>query len=220
MNLVRQGPKKLILYQQVQKHHGAVYSLDFTSKSNDLRLFGPMEHWLKMLWASRKMQPASLPYNATNLLTVFGPPFFGNASRHAYLKFMLLTFYSHPTTTDTIFKSICISKTFCSFAGSGYRPGWTFDSTDSHGSEASRWGWDLQTSTGVDVQLGCSLNHPWCSTIFYLHLNWGKVKPGFTTYRRSQVGVHITHCLGSFLYIHVYTSYLGLVIPLKNKWWW
>ena len=120
MNLVRQGPKKLILYQQVQKHHGAVYSLDFTSKSNDLRLFGPMEHWLKMLWASRKMQPASLPYNATNLLTVFGPPFFGNVARHAYFKFMLLTFYSDPHTTDTIFKAVCISNTFCSFAGSGW----------------------------------------------------------------------------------------------------
>ena len=48
------------------------------------------------------------------------PLFFGNVARHAYFKFMLLTFYSDPTTTDTIFKSICISNTFCSFAGSGW----------------------------------------------------------------------------------------------------
>lgn len=93
------------------------------------------------------------------------PLFFGNVSRHAYLKFMLLTFYSDPTTTDTIFKSICISKTFCSFAGSG----WPWLDLWFHGfpwlwGEPGR-GWDLQTSTNVDVQLGCRLNHPWWSTI-------------------------------------------------------
>ena len=169
MNLVRQGPKKLILYQQVQKHHGAVYSSDFTSKSNDLRMFGPMDHWLKMLWASRKMQPASLPYNATNLLTVFGPPFFWKCCTDAYFKFMLLTFYSDPTTTDTIFKAVCISKTFCSFAGSG----WPWLDLWFHGFP---WLWgellgiESNGSTGR-CSAGLQLEPPLMFNHFYLHLN-------------------------------------------------
>lgn len=109
MNLVRQGPKKGILYQQVQKHHGLVYSLDFTSKSNDLKLFGPMEHWLKMLWACRKcsllpcpimpriswlfLDPLFWKCCTTRIFQIhaadflFGPYYYGyNIQVHLYLK--------------------------------------------------------------------------------------------------------------------------------------
>ena len=162
MNLVRQGPKKGILYQQVQKHHGAVYSLDFTSKSNDLTL----------VWANGTLTEDVV--NATNLLTVFGPPFFGNVSRHAYLKFMLLTFYSDPTTTDTIFKSICISNTFCSFAGSG----WPWLDLWFHGFP---WLWGEPLGMGPPnfhggrCSAGLQLEPPLMFNHFYLHLNWGKL---------------------------------------------
>lgn len=118
-----------------------------------------------MLWASRKMQPASLPYNATNLLTVFGPPFFGNVSRHAFFENSCFWLFIRTLLLRIQYSSPFVSQKLSAALLAPGGPGWTFDSTDSHGSEASHWGWDLQTSRGVDVQLGCSLNHPWCSTI-------------------------------------------------------
>ena len=52
-------------------------------------------------------------------------------------------------------------------------------------------------SAGLQLEPPLMFNH------FYFYLNWGKVKPGFTPYRRREVGVHITHCIDSGLYMFI-----------------
>ena len=97
------------------------------------------------------------------------PLFFLKCCTDAYFKFMLLTFYSDPTTTDTIFKAVCISKTFCSFAGSG----WPWLDLWFHGFP---WLWgellgiESNGSTGR-CSAGLQLEPPLMFNHFYLHLN-------------------------------------------------
>ena len=158
----------MTLYQQVEKHPGAVDSLDFTSKSNYFRLFGLMEYfdWRcceVLLGNCRLLDCPMIPRISWLFLHPFSLKCFTNTIKiHA---------------SDLLFGPYCYGyniqlnlplKNSCSFAGSG-RLLVVFDSTIPP-MALRRWNGDrgrcrrIQTSTdgcsaGLQVEPRLMFNH-------------------------------------------------------------